>query len=1082
MKKYLLTLFIYALMWPGALLAQQAAIISGTASQNGFPLPGLPINLEAIGNPNYSITTYTDSLGFYEDTVLLNNAQLIIVTSPCSFDTLAVNPNQLAYTVDIDCSTGLGSCVADFFFRPEPNNSVFFTPVVAGNVSYNWDFGDGNNSTSPNPTHYYNSPGQYTVCLTVVDSSAGCSDSACLVVNVGNVGNNCNANFSYTNLQANTYEFVGDSSLGPDAVFIWEIGAGTVLTGRSITVNLPNGFNQVCLNVQDTTGGVFCTDRSCEFIQVGSSGNCAAGYAFYNLQGDTYQFLDSSFVGPNAIYNWDFGNGMTSNQQNPVATLPAGIYQVCLTVIDSVGSGVCTDTYCSTLTLGNNNTCTADFNIFPTPAGGFAFSAFHQSNTAIYTWDLGDGTTASGPTANNSYRTGTYTICLTIDDTANNCFDSFCQVINVGQQPLCSAFFFPLDLGNNEFLFFSDSAQASSFIWDFGTGDSALGPNPQYTFPTPGLYTVCLYVSDSSGCSDTFCEQIQVGRNNGNNNCIADFDFLPLPNGDVQFLNLSYDGTASGQNFSSFWDFGDGTTSNALNPVHTYQTPPDSFWVCLNINSANCADTICKIVFPLPDSTNFPGCDAAFSAHNTGAGVVAFNSLCPSPNLTYTWSFGDGNTDNSAAPVHTYANPGVYYVCLTVMDSLINCNATFCDSVYVGNNTGGPGQCAVISDFTYQDLGNGTFDFIELTSAFGIPGTGAGLSFFWDFGDSTSSTQPNPQHTFLGPGPYLVCLTVSDSSGQCVATTCHVIGTTNPNSGFHVSGAVFADSQLINNGVVYLIRHDTTANGGSLTAVDSTYLSQSFFTFFNVQPGTYLVKSALLPASPFYQNYMPTYLGDVMQWNNASSVVVTNQNLFVPPISLIPGNNPGGPGFIGGLISQGANKNLDGMPGVSILLMTAQEDAVIHAVSGSGGNYEFKNLALGTYHVYVEIAGKLSEKWVVDLTSQNARFEDADFQVLEAEVLAVGATSIPEFSFGELLNVYPNPTKGNLNLELKMESQKDIKISVTTLVGQKLIEREIEQVIGERRIELDLDGLLEGTYLLRIEADGESMNRLIIKR
>lgn len=998
MKKYLLTLFIYALMWPGGLFAQQAAIISGNASQNGFPLPGIPINLEAIGNPNYSITTYTDSSGFYEDTVLLNNAQLIIVSSPCFSDTIAVNPNQLTYTVDIDCSTGLGNCVAAFAYQSTPGTtSINFNSFGQGNLNYSWDFGDGGTSSDPNPSHTYNSPGVYTVCLAVIDSTAGCSDFFCDVVRIGN-----------------------------------------------------------------------------------NSGNCAAGYAYFNLQGDTYQFLDSSFAGPNALYSWDFGNGMTSNQQNPVVTLTAGVYQVCLTIIDSTSTGACTDTYCSTLTLGNNNTCTAGFNIFPTPAGGFAFSAFHQSNTAIYTWDLGDGTIATGPNANNSYQVGTYTICLSVEDTPNNCVDTVCQVITVGGRS-CYALFFEQDLGNNQYQFYSDSTGGTNFFWTFGTGDSATGPNPQYTFPGPGLYDVCLYVSDNNGCQDVFCSQISVGGGTGNNNCFADFDFLPLPNGNVQFLNLSYDGTATGQNFSSFWDLGDGTTSNALNPVHSYQTPPDSFWVCLSINSANCADTICKMVFPIPDSTIF-GCDAAFSAHNTGSGVVAFNSLCPSPNLTYSWDFGDGNTDNNAAPVHTYANPGVYYVCLSVTDSLINCNATFCDSVYVGNTGNGPGQCAIVSDFTYQDLGNGSFDFIELTSASGIPGGNAGLNFFWDFGDSTTSNQPNPQHSFSGPGPYLVCLTVIDSSSQCAATTCHVIGTTNPNSGFHVSGAVFADSQLINNGVVYLIRHDTTTTSGTLTAVDSTYLSQSFYTFFNVQPGTYLVKSALLPASPFYQNYMPTYLGDVMQWNNASSVVVTNQNLFLPPISLIPGNNPGGPGFIGGLISQGANKNLEGMPGVSILLMTAQEDAVIHAVSGTDGNYEFKNLALGTYHIYVEIAGKLSEKWVVDLTSQNARFEEADFQVLEAEVLAVGATSIPQFSFGELLNVYPNPTEGNLNLELKMESQKDIKISITTLVGQRLIERDIEQVIGERRIELDLNGLLDGTYLLRIEADGESMNRLIIKR
>ncbi|MEM6802408.1 MAG: PKD domain-containing protein [Bacteroidota bacterium] len=1081
MKKYLFTLFIYALMWSGG--HAQLGLISGTVSLNGAAAPNTQVDIEYIGQGFSQITVFTDSSGMYEDTIQLSTTQLIVVSSLCSSDTVSINPNQSNYVVDITCTTGLGNCVADFFVQVDSANTVAFFPyAVGGGTTYSWDFGDGGSSTNQSPTYTYNAPGQYNVCLTVTDNIIGCVTTFCRLVDVGNVSNSCTASFTYNNLQGNTFELIADSSVNMDAEVFWTIGAGITITGRNQVVNLPSGLSQVCMIVRDTSNGFFCTDRSCEFIQAGTnSGNCFAGFAYYNLQGDTYQFIDSSFAGPNVSYSWDFGNGTSSTQRDPIVTLIPGTYQVCLTISDSLATGACTDTYCMTLNLINNNSCTADFNIFPTSSGSFAFSAFSQSNTATFNWDLGDGTTSTGQTVNNSYPAGNYTICLFVSDPVNNCIDTLCRPLSVGPRN-CVAAFFPLDLGNNEFLFFSDSTVASNFIWSFGTGDTAFGPNPQYTFPAPGLYDVCLYVSDSAGCSDFYCQQVQVGSGNGNNNCIADFDFIPLPSGDVQFLNLSYDGTASGQNFSSFWDFGDGTTSNALNPVHTYQTPPDSFWVCLSINSANCADTICKIVLPTLDSTNFPGCDAAFAAHHTGAGVVAFNSLCPSPNLTYSWDLGDGSTSSSAAPVHTYANPGVYQVCLTVIDSLIGCNASFCDSVYVGSTGNGPGQCTVISDFTYQDLGNGSFNFIELTSAFGIPGTSVGLNFFWDFGDSTNSTQANPQHSFQGPGPYLVCLTVTDSSGQCTATTCQVIGTTNPNSGFHVSGAVFADSQLVNNGVVYLIRHDTTVAGGTLTAVDSAYLSQSFYTFFNVQPGTYLVKSALLPASPFYLNYMPTYLGDVMQWNQATSIVVTNQNQILPPISLIPGNNPGGPGFIGGLISQGANKNEDGMEGVSVLLMTEQENAVVHAVTGSDGNYEFKNLALGTYHIYVEIPGKLSEKWVVILDANGSRFENADFRVMDAEVLASGTTSRPEFSFGQLLNVYPNPSAGRVNLEIDMDVAKDLKLSVMNLVGQTLMTKEISQVIGERRIELDLNTVDTGTYLLMIEAEGEKMTRLLVRK
>lgn len=999
MKKYLLYLFLSTLFLQTSLFAQQLVVVSGTAIMNGSPMVGVPIVTEYDGPPLVSDTVYTDSMGFYSDTILIQTTQgIVYVQSPCDVDTVFFNPNQIDYTVDIDCSTGLGNCVAAFGTN-QTGNTVTFSSFGVGNLTYIWDFGDGNFSNLATPAHTYATAGNYNVCLTVIDSLAACSDNMCQVISVGN------------------------------------------------------------------TGG----------------GSCYAQYSYFSLQGDTYQFLDSSNVGNSASYFWDFGNGTTSTLQNPTATLTPGVYQVCLTVLDSTAGANCVDTYCQTLTLGNAGNCTADFDIMQTPIGGFAFAARSQSPTQQYVWDLGDGTNATGSSINHNYNSpGAYTVCLSVVDSANNCFDQQCQLVVVPGGNNCISSFSYVDLGNSQYQFFADTGLASFYFWDFGNGDSAVGPNPQHTFPGPGVYNVCLFVSEAN-CQDFSCQTIVIGGG-GNNTCIADFDALPLPNGNVQFLNLSQGLVGGGQNFNSYWSFGDGTSSNSQNPTHTYANGADSAFVCLTISSSNtCTDTICKWILIVPDSTGF-GCDAAFAAHNTGSGVVAFNSLCPSPNLSYSWDFGDGNTDNSSSPVHTYSSPGVYYVCLQVNDSLINCNATFCDSVYVSNYGTGPGACQVVADFTYQDLGNGSFSFTELSSSFGIPGSAAGLNFFWIFSDSTTSTDPNPTHSFIGPGPYGACLTVADSSGACVTSACQVIGTTNPNSGFHVSGAVFADSQLVDNGVVYLIQHDTTAAGGTLTAVDSTYLNQSFYTFFNVQPGTYLVKAALLPASPFYQNYMPTYLGDEMLWNNATSVVVANQNQILPIISLVPGNNPGGPGFIGGAISQGANKVLDGLADVSILLMTEQGQAVNHTVSDAEGEYEFRNLAYGTYHLYVEITGKLSEKWIVSLDAQGERFEKADFRVMEAEVLASGTTGINDFSFGNLLNVYPNPTQGIMNLEVEMTEQKDLRISVMSLVGQKLIEKTVPQVIGSRKISLELNELMTGTYLLMIEAEGESLNRLIIKK
>ena len=60
------------------------------------------------------------------------------------------------------------------------------TSIVSGNVTYSWDFGDGNTDNTQNPVHTYTSNGIYTVTLTVSDST--CSNTVTQSVNIGGVG------------------------------------------------------------------------------------------------------------------------------------------------------------------------------------------------------------------------------------------------------------------------------------------------------------------------------------------------------------------------------------------------------------------------------------------------------------------------------------------------------------------------------------------------------------------------------------------------------------------------------------------------------------------------------------------------------------------------------------------------------------------------------------------------------------------------------------------------------------------------------------------------------------------------------
>ena len=107
-----------------------------------------------------------------------------------------------------------------------------------------------------------------------------------------------------------------------------------------------------------------------------------------------------------------------------------------------------------------------------------------------------------------------------------------------------------------------------------------------------------------------------------------------------------------------------------------------------------------------------------------------------------------------------------------------------------------------------------------------------------------------------------------------------------------------------------MIEYDTI-DGGTLTLVDTTSIGNSpaggiSYFFDNVPAGSYLVKAALSENSIGYENYLPTYHGDVLFWDDATYVDVP-YDFFSADIHLIPGENPGGPGFIGGLVIEGAN-------------------------------------------------------------------------------------------------------------------------------------------------------------------------------
>jgi gliding motility-associated-like protein len=130
----------------------------------------------------------------------------------------------------------------------------------------------------------------------------------------------------------------------------------------------------------------------------------------------------------------------------------------------------------------------------------------------------------------------------------------------------------------------------------------------------------------------------------------------------------------------------------------------------------------------------------------------------------YIWNFGDGSpVSNEKNPSHTYDAPGSYNVTLTAVneggcDASINTITVNVTNPAVAEFTTDPGFPVEMS------LPNTGVSFIDQSKD--------AVTYSWDFGDGSASSEMNPDHTFTTPGEYMVTLTVSNGAG-CMSDVIH---------------------------------------------------------------------------------------------------------------------------------------------------------------------------------------------------------------------------------------------------------------------------------------------------------------------
>ncbi len=308
--------------------------------------------------------------------------------------------------------------------------------------------------------------------------------------------------------------------------------------------------------------------------------------------------------------------------------------------------------------------------------------------------------------------------------------------------------------------------------------------------------------------------------------CQAGFTFTVNTN-TVTFTNTSTGGSQP----VYYWSFGDGTYDWQTNTVHTY-TFNGTFSACLTMYdslNSGCQSSYCDTII-IAGAPN-PPCNANFAyyADSMNQNQGQFYDLSANNPISWSWTFGDGGTSTQQHPVHQYATPGYYLVCLTVTDAF-NQTCTKCDTISFF-------PCNISAGFTLNGANDPQIAFTNTSTG------GFGPSYSWDFGDGSHSNQTNPTYTYQYNGMYMVCLTVYDSVNNCSDTYCDTITISNGTIQPCVAQFyAYPDSNNVPTGTFYFYDYSTGGpTSWSWTFGDGGTSTQQHPTHQYAQQGTYLV-------------------------------------------------------------------------------------------------------------------------------------------------------------------------------------------------------------------------------------------------
>ncbi|MBK9984217.1 MAG: PKD domain-containing protein [Saprospiraceae bacterium] len=540
-----------------------------------------------------------------------------------------------------------------------------------------------------------------------------------------------------------TVHFFDQSQNSPTS-WLWTLPGGTPATSTlqnpTVAYNTAGSYN-VTLKATNAQG--MNTITKTNYITVGDDPVSDFDFTQNGLV-VTFQNLS---VGATS-YLWNFGDGNTSTQTNPVHTYNQdGTYNVKLTAINDCGSDI------TTITIVIITPPIAAFDAAPTegcPPMEVEFFNLSSTNADSYQWNFPGGS----PPSSNSFEPtvvyetpGTFNVTLTVSNDAGDDVLTKTNFITVYPQPAST---FTSTVNGLQVTFSSLGSVGDTYLWNFGDGQTSTAHNPTHIYAIGGNYTVTLTMTNNCG-SNVHTSTVSLA---GTPVAAFTSDVVsgcaPLV---VHYINQSV-GTVT----LISWTFQGGTpsSSNQANPVVTYNAP-GTYDVTLTVTNNAGSDDL----FMNNYVTVFPETVSDFVFNINGPQVNFFNQSSQSTGSG--WSFGDGDVSDEDNPVHVYSADGTYTVYLV-------------SSGLCGNDT----SSAVITistpptaHFTFSQ--NGTC--APATVQYANQSSANTTSVEWTFpgGTPSTSTQLNPLVTYNTAGTYDATMIAHSAAGADTFTLSQIV-------------------------------------------------------------------------------------------------------------------------------------------------------------------------------------------------------------------------------------------------------------------------------------------------------------------